>query len=295
MKARLEKLTPPGPIDAFGIRSTAFQAACHFHAEAEIVLIEAGNGRRLVGDRLTEFQPGDLVLLGGNLPHSYHSPPSPSPVRRGAARATVVHFRWERLLDWEAWGLELRHLTRLHDQAAAGLVFGASTYRRVAPLLHQLPDAPPVARLGILLEILELMARATDRQTIATPGAAPPQDATHAARLDRVLAHIFTRFREPITLVETAQVAHLTPAAFSRFFRRATHKTFVRFVNELRIGCAARLLLETDRTIADIAFASGFRNLANFNRRFLEYRACPPSVFRRQARAIESDSPGYSL
>jgi len=282
MKARLEKVLASGPIHAWRYETAAFHAAYHFHPEAEITLIEAGSGRRLVGEALSEFAPGDLVFLAGNLPHSYHSHPDLE-LRGPTGRASVVQFRWEALLDWGAWGLELHHWLRLHEAARAGLVFGPATRERLLPFFEQCVTEKGVMQLRALLAMLEVLAQAPERAAISSSLALLEPDLAHVERLEKVTAYIFTHFREPITLEEAAERAHLTPAAFSRFFRRHTHRTFVRFVNELRVGYAARLLLETDRTVADVAFDSGFRNLANFNRRFRELRQCSPSDFRRRA------------
>lgn len=281
MKARLEKVLARRPIRAWRYETPAFRVPFHFHPEAELILIESGRGHRLVGDALCEFGPGDLVFLAGDLPHSYHSLPPPS---GGNGKAAVIQFRWAQLLDWSSWDHELHYLERLHEEAVTGLCFGSAASESIGPLFQRVIAASSLAQLTALFELLEGLAALGTRQPIASPLTRLEPDQTHLERLDLVTDHLFTHYREPVTLTEVAQLAHMTPAAFSRFFRRHTHRSFVRFVNELRIGHAARLLIETDRTVLDIANDSGFRNLANFNRRFREIEHCNPSEFRKRTR-----------
>jgi AraC-like DNA-binding protein len=90
-------------------------------------------------------------------------------------------------------------------------------------------------------------------------------------------------FAGELSLAAVAREARLSPAAFSRFFRRMTGRTFVGWVNEVRIGHACRLLVQTDRPVLAIALDSGFGNLSNFNRTFRRLRGCAPRVWRRAA------------
>ncbi|MCZ7644534.1 MAG: AraC family transcriptional regulator [Planctomycetota bacterium] len=100
--------------------------------------------------------------------------------------------------------------------------------------------------------------------------------------MDRVCRYLTAGFLGELSQPEAARLANLSVPAFSRFFRRSTGKSFTRYVNELRIGHACRMLIETDKSVSEIAFASGFQNLSNFNRRFRELKRAGPREFRRQ-------------
>jgi AraC-like DNA-binding protein len=99
-----------------------------------------------------------------------------------------------------------------------------------------------------------------------------------------VLDHLFKNSGDPVSQAEAARLVRLSPAAFSRFFRRSVGKTFQAYLTDLRLSEACRQLLESDRTISEIAFAAGFGNLSNFNRSFRIARGMPPGRFREQAR-----------
>jgi AraC-like DNA-binding protein len=102
------------------------------------------------------------------------------------------------------------------------------------------------------------------------------------SRIDAVCRHINEHFTEGLTQPDVARVAHLSVPAFSRFFKRSMGRTFTDYVNELRIGSACRALIETDKSVAEICYASGFENLSNFNRRFLALKKMSPREFRRR-------------
>jgi AraC-like DNA-binding protein len=285
VKAVLEQIVSPegSSFAVFNFASPRFQCPYHYHPEWELTLIQSGHGQRLVGDHLEPFAPGDLVLLGGNLPHTYFHSPDFDEGPRGA-RSLVIQFHPDLGGHFFKQAPECAGIRRLAQRCARGLVPGRKTSGQVIPLMHSLVPAPPLRRLALLLEILDLLAADTRARPLASPGFHPEFNKHQAGRLERACEWITLHFREPITLRQAARQAHLTPEAFSRFFRRATNRTYVHFLNELRIGHACRLLLESEESVASIAFASGFENLSNFNRRFLEFKGLTPRSFRSQAR-----------
>ena len=93
---------------------------------------------------------------------------------------------------------------------------------------------------------------------------------------------IAERASGPLLLAEAAAASHMSVPAFTRFFRKATKKTFVEYLTELRVGKACHLLLESDATIREISIAAGFHSLSNFNRRFRDQKGMSPKSFRHQ-------------
>ena len=142
-------------------------------------------------------------------------------------------------------------------------------------------DLEGLPRLLALLGILQELARSREARPLASAGFVPSLRKADVERIDRVLSFLSERFDGDVSLPETARAAHLSVPAFSRFFKRRTGRTFVGYVTELRLGRACRLLIETDRAVSDIAYSSGFNNLSNFNRRFLEARRMSPRDYRR--------------
>jgi len=102
----------------------------------------------------------------------------------------------------------------------------------------------------------------------------------NSERLKEIYCYIQTNFQHQIKLEDIASAHNMTPITFSRLIKRRTGKTFVEFLNNVRIGHATRKLLETNISIAEIAFSCGFNNLANFNRIFKKFRGCSPTHYK---------------
>jgi AraC-like DNA-binding protein len=277
MLARVERI-PASPSSSFVFkrrRDPRFEFAWHFHPEVELTWIVSSRGRRFVGDHVADYREGDLVLLGPNLPHTWHSE------GRGKHEAVVVQFA-EGFLGPEFLDLpELLPVRRLLERARRGLHVVGRAQRAVARRLEEMERAEGLGRLRALLEVLETLARSREARPLASAGFVPSLRKTDVERIDRVLGFLADRYAGDVSLPETAAVAHLSVPAFSRFFKRRTGKTFVAYVNDLRLGRACRLLIETDRPVSDIAFDCGFNNLSNFNRRFLETRSMSPRAYRQ--------------
>jgi AraC-like DNA-binding protein len=139
-----------------------------------------------------------------------------------------------------------------------------------------------MARLVGLLEVLDLLSRSREAQPLSSPSFVPSLREGERERIDRVCRFLNDRYTERIPLGEAAERAHMSVPAFSRFFRRKTGRTFVAYLNELRTGHACRLLIETDKTVSEVCFASGFNNLSNFNRRFLTLKGMSPRAWRHE-------------
>lgn len=232
----------------------------------------AGRGRRFVGDSIEPFEPGDLVLLGPHLPHTWHSVPA-----RGArSGAVVVRFGPDLLGEGFLERAECGRLRRLMAAAGRGLVFSGGAAGEVADRLTGLATAPALERLLALPALLDRLAERAKLRSLSSLewDAAPPS--RDARRIDRACRHIMQNFTEPLPLAAVAAVVKLSPAGFSRFFRRMTGRTFISWLTEVRIGHACRLLTQTDQPVLEIAIDSGFGNLSNFNRVFRRLRGCTP-------------------
>lgn len=286
MRAYTQRIAP-AQESSFLYRAKAerrFAHGWHRHAELELTLIVASCGTRLVGDNIETYESGDLVLLGPDLPHAWRSDPSfggRDGARRRLHRAIVVQFREDFLGTSFLQAPELRQVRQLFQAAGRGLQVLGSLRDEVARRLQDLGRAEGPDRLLGLLGILVILAqtrsslRPLARGKLQIP---PPEGELH--RIDRVLAYLAAHHTEPINQARVAAILGLSPAGFSRFFRRATGRTFSRYLGELRIGRAAQLLIETDRPILEISFDSGFANLSNFNRRFRSLKGVTPSAFR---------------
>ena len=261
---------------AFAYAASSFRFGWHYHPEFELTLIEAGSGTRFVGDNIAPFGPGDLVLLGGNLPHTWSSEGR----RAGPTshRTIVVHFPRE-LFALEA--TEFSKIKALLQRAQRGCHFPQTATAPIARELKQLVKLHGFAAWCRLASILDYLAGLPEAKLLASAGYAPTIRQGAQRRLERALSYIEKEASsDRLCLRDVARTVHLSPAAFSRFFRQMTGGTLVSHINQVRVGLACRRLSETDQSVTEIAYASGYRNLANFNRRFREIKSMTPTAFR---------------
>jgi len=283
MNPFLESISPSSEVSfsCRGFTLPAFTFGWHFHPEIELTLIVRGEGKRFVGDDIANFRAGDLCLLGPNLPHTWLSD-QPNPTDNSTCESVVIQFLPDCFGDGFFDRPELRAVARLLRHARQGLQFTGPARDAADAAMRQMESLAPLPRMLALLDTLGRLAGSRHAKALSSSHFAPTFAEDDRRRIDEVSRFIFDHADEPLRLEDAADVAHLSASGFSRFFRRATGKSFVRYVNELRVARACRRLSETEDSIAAIAFESGFGNLANFNRRFLEIKQLTPREFRKQ-------------
>ena len=255
----------------------------HAHPELELTLIVRGAGLRYVGDSVEDFAPGDLVLLGPGLPHSWSNTAIPG----RTCESLVARFAPEALLG-PAWRQlpEARALAGLIAGSARGLHVTGATAEAVRDDLRQLATRPPgLLRLGLLLAALGRIASAPAGEVRALARQVPADPSAHAdGAWGRLLRHLHEQADGRLAIGALAARLGLSPSSFARSFRRRFGTTCGDHIARLRIARAGRELIAGERPIADIAFAAGFANLANFNRRFRAIHGMTPREFRRRHR-----------
>ena len=253
----------------------------HYHPEVELTLIVKGYGLRFVGDSVEEFSAGDLCLLGENTPHTWASAPSAPP----GVCSLVVQFTPN---NWGQpfWHLpEMRPLQRLFGEAVRGLRINGKTRRMVSELFTKMTEQPPGSwlRLTTLLQMLGALAEAAaDCLPLASGASQNPPNHEANRTLGQILSLIHAKAGQGLTQEQAAKAASRSPQAFSQFFKRLMGKTYVAYVNELKIRNACQALIETDQNITDVAFSVGFNNLSHFNEQFLRLKKMTPRAYRRQ-------------
>ncbi len=283
MKPYFEKV-PSGPSSfvAFERNDPQFPFYWHYHPEFELTLIINSRGQRLVGDGIADYGPGDLVLLGSNVPHSWRS----GPVRgKGPElhRAVVVQFRLDFLGEHFFELEEMSTVAHLLRCSSTGLAFGhTETGHRVARVIAKLPAQAPAMRLAALLSVLAELADEGDGQVLSTLKVKPICRIADQHRIDEICRHLNENFGEEIEFAELSKRFHMDQASLCRFFKRATGRTMTAYLNELRVGAAAQLLINTDESVLDIGFRVGFGNYSNFNRQFKRIKGLGPRTLRRE-------------
>lgn len=279
MQVSKERILHPGESFRFlRVEADGFRGPRHRHPQLELTWIERGEGVRFLGDSVVPFAADDLVLIGANVPHAWASAGAR---RTRSAIATVLQFP-EQLVEIDALP-ELRRARPLAERARRGLAITGPSRSAIIAMLRTIEDADGFERLASLIRVLGLLSRhPEDLRTIATSALSSPQSSDVQARLDRVTDWISKRFATDLSVTAAARIARITPAAFSRFFRRESGKTFSVYVNDVRCGEACVKLRQSGMPIAEVARACGFRSVANFNRQFRRRMGVTPRAYRQR-------------
>lgn len=266
------------------VRGEDFGCVWHHHPECEITLVLRGGTERMVGDKLTRLRPGDLTLLGPDLPHDYRND-HPAGNRRPRVEAIVVQFMPNLLGEGWLQHASMQPVHQLFHRARLGLEVRGATRRRAVLRMKQLTRAVGLRRVLLLLEILEDFAKSRELVEIASPGFHTPAHGGSSDRIAPIITHIEARLASTIHVRELATMAGLSESAFSSLFKKCTGRSVPQYLNELRIGRACRLLAETDDTVARIATNCGYPSLANFQRQFQRHQRRSPLAYRAAVRA----------
>lgn len=251
----------------------------HYHPEYEIHLVTDTRGKYFIGDFIGQFVPGNLVLIGPNVPHNWISdvPEGITVPQRGiVVQFTAAHV--QRLLDTLP---ELKALQPMLDKTRFGLKFSDATAAAVLPVMAKMCTTQGLHRASCFLHLMELLA--DDRSPTVLSSAAydnDPDNPAHAA-INSVLAYLQRNFTAPIRETELARLCNQSASGFSRSFIRATGVPFVQYLNKLRVHAACEWLIDGRLSITDICFKAGFSSVSNFNRRFAAMKGMSPIAFRR--------------
>jgi len=252
----------------------------HFHPEYELHLVCATSGRYFIGDFIGQFAPGNLILVGPNLPHNWISEVADE--TSVPLRSRVMQFTEEFIGRTIACFPELEGTRQLFERSRAGVLFGAETSARIADSMKKVVHATGAERIALFLRIVADLDNDRDAQTLTSQHYLPDPSGFMSTGINEVLSHINDNLTEAIDETALARLAGVTPSTLSRSFRRHTGQSLTKYVNRLRVTLACQLLMSSEfGSVTEVCYASGFNNVSNFNRQFLALRGVTPTQFRR--------------
>ncbi|MQY78420.1 MAG: helix-turn-helix domain-containing protein [Bacteroidetes bacterium] len=261
-----------------------FTSPFHLHDEFELIVIVKSHGKLYVGNNVTNFSSGDLFLFAPGLPHCFYN-------TRGyesgneLAHAVVILFKKDFLGSEFFEKTEVVQLKRLISKSVFGVHItnpSKALINRIIKLNHK----KNLERLADLLLILNELAGEKNIKLLSTENSFGNVNLSDSKIINDVYKYVAENFQKEISFSDAAAVANMQKAAFCRFFKRKTKKTFTEFVNVTRIMHACKLLSETDKTVIEIAFECGYDNTSYFNRQFKRHFKISPTAFRDQIRQI---------
>ncbi|MBR3450759.1 MAG: helix-turn-helix transcriptional regulator [Bacteroidales bacterium] len=278
----LREITSITDNDCFYIverHKSEFTFPIHSHEEFELNFIEGGRGvRRVVGDSIETIGDFELTLVTGDgLEHAWEQ----GDCREKDIREITIQFS-SRLLDDKLLSRnQFASIRKMFERARMGLTFSMPAIMRVYCLIDTL--ASKEERMDQFLDMLRILYELsldTGARTLASNSFAKTVTSRESRRVNKVKEYIAQHYTEEIKLDDLAGLVAMSPSAFSRFFKQYTGRGPVDYIIDVRMGVAARMLVDTTTSVSEICYACGFNNLSNFNRTFKARRGYTPRDFR---------------
>lgn len=250
----------------------------HYHPECEITYIYKGKGILFIGDQMIDYGDDEVIMMGPNLPHEFRSDIEDSPDLY--SQSVSIHFD-QLFLGEKFYQLpEVISINELLFDSLRGVrVNNHQTKHELKRIFIQLTEAQGMPKIYLILQLLHILAKCRNLDYLSSNSFANSFDKNADDRINKVYQYVMKNFTNSISTPKVASLINMTPTSFCRFFKERTHKQFIQYVTEIRVGYACRLLLEGTLTIAQVAYSSGFGNLSHFNKQFKTVKGITPSQF----------------
>ena len=278
----MREITPLSASDCFYLadrHKSSFDFPIHSHPELELNFIAGAAGvRRTVGDHSETIGDYDLVLIASpNLEHVWEQ----GECQSKDIREITIQFTSDVLPEPLLSKSQFHSIRRMLDRARCGLAFSGLTimkvFGKIDELTHQRRGFHAVLSF---LELLYDLSLADDSRTLSSSSFARIKTSSESRRVGKVQQYIASHYGEEVRLETLADLVGMTPVAFSRFFHQRTGRTLSDYIIEIRLGAAARMLVDSTKMVAEICYDCGFNTLSNFNRLFRKHKGCTPTAFR---------------
>jgi len=270
-------LTKSDCFSVFARHKTEFDFPVHYHEEYELNFIENAKGvKRIVGDSVEEIDDWELVLIGPNIPHAWFT-------HKCKTELFEITIQFHRDLFHEVFlkRTQLSSIRSLFEQSLKGILFSKDVIQSLSARIKELEHKTGFDSVIELMCILNELSVAPGSRCLSGEKI---YNADYiymdSVRMEKLIEFMNANFSRPVRLAEAAELVNMAETAFSRFFKAKTGINFVDFLNDIRLGHASRLLIDTKDPITEIALACGFTNISNFNRTFKREKGLTPKDFR---------------
>ncbi|MNY00427.1 HTH-type transcriptional activator RhaR [compost metagenome] len=286
MKPHFHKI--PGTLQSsFSIRHDVkpdFGNIWHYHPELELHYVIKGEGVRFIGDNISNFTAGEMILLGENLPHTWRCKDEYLQNNPDLnVEAMVIQFLPDCLGKYLLNLPEAYLIPKLFEKAKSGMVINGKAKDKLADLMKSSIEATNLDRIIILLSILKTLAETDEYSGIVTgKNTFYQSNESETQRINKICTYTMTNYKKDITLEEIASLSNLSITSFCRYFKLMTKKTYYDFLIEIRVSHACRFLIENKLPTEMICFDCGFNNVSNFYRHFKKVTGMTPLDYKRK-------------
>lgn len=261
----------------------------HFHKDYEILFNIENSGTRFIGDSIQRFNNGDLVIVGPHIPHYWHSDDKYfEGLDDLMAKVILIQFEKTFLGDKFFSIPEMKKIDEFLAKTSYGVRFRGRDAAKIGEKIIQISDEEGWRRLVLMIEMLCMMSEATEAQLLSSRAYTEAFKYSDQKKMTELFNFMVQNHNREISLDEISKYAAMNKTAFCRYFKKSTSKTFSDALNEIRISFACKQLINTDKTVSEIAFECGFNNISYFNRLFQRIKKVTPLVYRKNHLRKES-------
>jgi len=254
----------------------------HFHEECQLTYILEGEGQIFLGETITEFTKGDVLLVGKNIPHVLRNNDNYYQNPQLHARAISVFFSQDTLSEIFNLLPEANSLLKLLDYSAYGIKMDGVAADEVYQGLSRMLNLKGFDCFLEFLNILHQISKVDDLYLISKTSIPLHSVSEASKKITTVYEYVMANFHRKITLDEIAAQVNMSPTAFCRFFKQRTLKTFSSFLIEVRIANACKMLIEGDHNTTQCCFSNGYNNVSNFHRHFRKVTGMTPGEYKQK-------------
>ena len=280
MSTVYREITPLTQSDCFTLFSRVkkeFDFPLHYHDEFELNFIANAKGtKRIVGDHTDTIGDLELVLVGNNLPHGWFT----HQCRSEDIHEITIQFHRDLFDDKWLSRNQLSFVRTLLERSVKGILFSPETVASIRPRIEALVLKSGFDSVLELLSILHDLSTSRNMRTLSNATFSSDRITYNSRRIEQAFSFMQANYDKYISLADVAQTVNMPDVSFSRFIKKRTGKTFIDSLNDIRLGHASRLLIDTTCTVAEISYKCGFNNLSYFNRIFRRKHGCTPREFR---------------
>lgn len=264
------------------LKEPFFDPNWHFHPHYQLFTVIKGTGTRFIGDDIRHFNVGDTVFLAPNMPHLWRS--DREYFEKDSQLMTegiVVYFKEDFLGSEFFEKSEMYDIKTLLKKSERGLDLTGQLKEELVEDLKNLPVVNGFQGIIKILSILDKLSKSTDYQYIASTSYSNTHKISETERMRMVHEYVLKHFKENINLSTVASLSNMTDAAFCRYFKSRTNKTFSDFVKEIRIGNACKMLQDENKSISQTCYESGYNTVSNFNNQFKSLKGISPKQYQK--------------
>ncbi len=271
-----------------GIFQDNLEKSCwHYHNNFEISFITEGSGKRIVGDSIEEFQPGDLAFIGPNLPHVWIADKEKRMLSKRTLEMVFLQFNLNVLSDQLLSLPEFGNVKRALDLSERGIQIIGDTLNQVSEVMLQLPYLKSFERMLHFFMLMDIIGKSKTNIQLASKKYLKIRFTTGNKRIAVIHEYLMNNYREEVNLKSLAGLVHMAEGSLCRYFKMNQGITIFEYLNKIKTEFACKLLMDPDLSIMDICFDSGFNNISHFNKQFKKVTGVPPSEYRKRFKGLE--------